>query len=211
VLSPRYGVGLTILTLAMVAFAASPHPGSFGTALALEPSPPAVVWHRRHCQRCVEHSGADHRCVKCGSIPGCGPQDGGGDASGGSSAEKATGCPTGGQASAPSQATAINDVDIYNSPVRPRKVIGMMPSGSNAAFLERHPDGWCRLDKLHLFDGTTGPGWIAEDHLAVSQQKVGDKFESAACYPFCRDKCEASFGYPSWDACVIECLETTHC
>ncbi len=37
-----------------------------------------------------------------------------------------------------------------------------------APFLEHHPDGWCKIDALKLFDGTTGPGWVAEDHLKIS-------------------------------------------
>jgi hypothetical protein len=63
------------------------------------------------------------------------------------------------------QVRANDDVDIYDSPVEPRKVIGMMEDDTSAPSLEHHPDGWCKIDTLKLFDGTTGPGWVAEDHL----------------------------------------------
>jgi hypothetical protein len=59
-------------------------------------------------------------------------------------------------------ATAKNDVDVYNRPVEPRKVIGMMRAGTGTNVLEYHPDGWCKLG-LKAFIGRSG--WVAADHL----------------------------------------------
>ena len=53
---------------------------------------------------------------------------------------------------------AKNDVDIFNSPVEPRNVIGMMNGGTKGTIVERHPDGWSK---------TQGYGWIANDHLGA--------------------------------------------
>jgi hypothetical protein len=53
---------------------------------------------------------------------------------------------------------AKNDVDIYNSPVEPRNVIGMMNGGTKGTIVERHPDGWSKIQ---------GFGWIANDHLGA--------------------------------------------
>jgi hypothetical protein len=60
-------------------------------------------------------------------------------------------------------ATAKNDVDIYNSPVEPRKVIGMMRGNSKAAVLGHHQDGWCQLQSPAPGVAT---GWVADDHLS---------------------------------------------
>ena len=54
-------------------------------------------------------------------------------------------------------ACANNDVDVYDSPVEPRNVTGVMSSRAKAAILERHPDGWWKLE---------GYGWVAQDHLS---------------------------------------------
>ncbi|MGD9502284.1 MAG: SH3 domain-containing protein [Methyloceanibacter sp.] len=51
---------------------------------------------------------------------------------------------------------AKNDVDIYNSPVEPRNVVGMMNGGTKGTIVERHPDGWYKIQ---------GYGWIANNHL----------------------------------------------
>lgn len=66
--------------------------------------------------------------------------------------------------SAPQQtATAKNDVDIYNGPGGQYKVIGMMRQGQKASVHQRHQDGWYEL-------GLPGArGWVAQDHLTVSQ------------------------------------------
>jgi hypothetical protein len=53
-------------------------------------------------------------------------------------------------------ACANNDVDVYNSPTEPRNVTGTMSSEAKAAILQRHPDGWWKLE---------GYGWVAQDHL----------------------------------------------
>ena len=42
-------------------------------------------------------------------------------------------------------ATAKNDVDIYNSPVEPRIVIGILRAGTGTSVLAYHRDGWCKL------------------------------------------------------------------
>lgn len=51
---------------------------------------------------------------------------------------------------------AKNDVDIFNSPVEPRNVVGMMNGGTKGTIVERHPDGWSKIQ---------GYGWIANNHL----------------------------------------------
>jgi len=58
-------------------------------------------------------------------------------------------------------ATASNDVDVYDSPVRPRKVIGSMQAGAKATVVDRHPDGWCKLKAV----AAGQDGWVAYDHL----------------------------------------------
>jgi hypothetical protein len=54
-------------------------------------------------------------------------------------------------------ACANNDVDVYNSPTEPRNVTGTIADGTKAAILQRHPDGWWKLE---------GYGWVAQDHLS---------------------------------------------
>jgi hypothetical protein len=51
---------------------------------------------------------------------------------------------------------AKNDVDVYDKPVEPRKVTGMMPGGTTGKITERHPDGWVKI---------SGYGWIASNHF----------------------------------------------
>jgi len=76
-----------------------------------------------------------------------------------------------GQASAPNgqgggtgnMTTAKEDVDVYDSPVEPRKVIGMMQGGAKAGVLGHHQDGWCQLQSPAA--GVTA-GWVADDHLS---------------------------------------------
>jgi len=64
-------------------------------------------------------------------------------------------------------ATAKDDVDIYNSPVEPRGVIGMMFGNTKGQVLEHHQDGWCRLDQFEKTEPPgIGSGWVAEDHLS---------------------------------------------
>lgn len=62
-------------------------------------------------------------------------------------------------------ATAQNDVDVYNSPVEPRKVIGMMRAKTKATIVGRHQDGWCQLRGV-ANDG--GDGWVPQDHLGIN-------------------------------------------
>ena len=54
-------------------------------------------------------------------------------------------------------ACANNDVDVYDSPVEPRSVTGMMAGGAKAKILQRHEHGWWKMD---------GYGWVARDHLS---------------------------------------------
>jgi hypothetical protein len=58
-------------------------------------------------------------------------------------------------------ATAKNDVDIYNSPVSPRKVIAMMRGGTQGRVLEHHVHGWCKLE----IPTSKVVGWVARNHL----------------------------------------------
>jgi hypothetical protein len=123
--------------------------------------------------------------------------------------ETSAGCISADQASPPSQVTANHDVDIYDNPIEPRQVIGMMEGDSSAPFLERHPHGWCKLDKLKLFDGTTGPGWIAEDHLKMSgAPKANEALQR--CTKLCESECLGMPDMP-WDECVKQCLVGTRC
>jgi hypothetical protein len=63
-------------------------------------------------------------------------------------------------------ATANNDVDIYDSPTVPRKVLAIMIAGTQGQILEHHPDGWCKLDKLQSKQPAgVVSGWVAQDHL----------------------------------------------
>ena len=61
----------------------------------------------------------------------------------------------------------VGGVDVYDSPVKPRKVIGIMAAGSGARILDYHPDGWCKLNLEAFPDAHDGRrvGWIAQDHL----------------------------------------------
>lgn len=81
--------------------------------------------------------------------------------------------PKGGAAPAPQEAKkpikpfgrvnsgcAKNNVDIYDSPVEPRKVTGMMRGGTPGKITERHPHGWVKI---------AGYGWIANDHFGKCQ------------------------------------------
>lgn len=61
----------------------------------------------------------------------------------------------------PKIVTAKNDVDVYDSPVIPRRVIAMMAGGTQSKFLEYHSDGWCKLD----IPTPKVIGWVAQDHL----------------------------------------------
>jgi len=56
---------------------------------------------------------------------------------------------------------ARNDVDVYDGPGGQFRVIGMMRGGTSARILQRHPDGWCRLQGV----AGGGDGWVAADHL----------------------------------------------
>jgi hypothetical protein len=58
-------------------------------------------------------------------------------------------------------ATANNDVDIYDGPGGNYNVIGMMRAGAKAGILEKHPDGWCKLQRVAM----GRDGWVAQDHL----------------------------------------------
>lgn len=112
-----------------------------GSAFAMMASPPTVHCSWLECKTCVEAEGmpdGSKRCVKCGWI----------------------GLECKGRASA----TIKNDVDVYDSPVEPRRVIGIMPGGQGQSteILEYHPHGWCRL---HLEAWGLGLGWIAHNHL----------------------------------------------
>jgi hypothetical protein len=60
--------------------------------------------------------------------------------------------------------TAKNDVDVYNSPVQPRRVTTMMRRGTQAVSTENHRDGWCKL--FYPPVGATVTGWVAMDHLS---------------------------------------------
>jgi hypothetical protein len=116
---------------------------SFSEAFAVKATPDTALCSPASCRTCLEyeHTESGHRCVKCTAIENCTP--------------------------ASRLAMVKDDVDVYNSPVEPRKVIGIMTAGSGAWILEHHPDEWCKLD-LTAFpfahDGS-GVGWIAEDHL----------------------------------------------
>jgi hypothetical protein len=64
-------------------------------------------------------------------------------------------------------AEAKNDVDVYDSPVKPRKKYKnyFIKEGKMGKVLERHEDGWCKLAGVAP-DG--GEGWVAEDHLKAA-------------------------------------------
>lgn len=67
-----------------------------------------------------------------------------------------------------SVATARNDVDVHEGPGGNFPVIGMMRANAKGAVLEKHADGWCRLD---LGNGSPRFGWVAEDHLRLPKNQ----------------------------------------
>jgi hypothetical protein len=69
--SLRCGLGLAILCAAIAGVVDQSPLGSFGIALATYNSPRTAICLRRYCRQCLEYSGADNRCLKCGPIPGC--------------------------------------------------------------------------------------------------------------------------------------------
>jgi hypothetical protein len=60
---------------------------------------------------------------------------------------------------------AKDDVDVFDSPVDPRQVIGMLPAGKTAKYLDHHPDGWTKLQGVA---NGGADGWVADDHLIVT-------------------------------------------
>jgi uncharacterized protein YraI len=64
-------------------------------------------------------------------------------------------------------ATAKNDVDVYEGPGGNFKIVGMMRKGNAATVVARHPDGWLNL-KLGVIGGV---GWVAADHLTVTERR----------------------------------------
>jgi hypothetical protein len=64
---------------------------------------------------------------------------------------------------------ALGDVDVYAGPDGTKyKVIGVLPSGQGGRILEQRP-GW-DLIAVHVpLAGNVNSGWIAVDHLAISQ------------------------------------------
>jgi hypothetical protein len=125
---------------------------SIGNAVAAKAALPSGYCSPSYCEVCVEreHTADGGRCLKCAM------------------ASTAL-CQT--KVSAPwtpvHYARAKDDVDVYNKPVEPRKVIGIMRVGSGTTILDYHPDGWCELDLAafpEAHDGS-GVGWIAHDHL----------------------------------------------
>jgi hypothetical protein len=58
-------------------------------------------------------------------------------------------------------ATAKNDVDVYNSPVQPRRVVAIMRRGVTGVVVGYHRDGWCQLD----ISAPDVVGWVAQNHL----------------------------------------------
>ncbi|MCP5265175.1 MAG: hypothetical protein H6934_03655 [Burkholderiaceae bacterium] len=61
----------------------------------------------------------------------------------------------------PHTASAKNDVDVYDGPGGNYRVIGIMRKGQNAAILQFHQDGWCKLRAV----AAGRDGWVARDHL----------------------------------------------
>jgi len=59
-------------------------------------------------------------------------------------------------------ATTKDEVDVYDSPVSPRHVIGSMIAFSRGRVLASHPDGWCKLQGVAA---GYRDGWVAQDHL----------------------------------------------
>jgi len=62
-------------------------------------------------------------------------------------------------------ATTKDEVNVYDSPVNPRHVLGTMIAFSKGRILASHPDGWCKLQGV-----APGykDGWVAQDHLKES-------------------------------------------
>lgn len=60
-------------------------------------------------------------------------------------------------------AFAKSEVEVYDQPVAPRKVIGTFPGTAGSSVLAYHPHGWCQLD---LGAWGLGKGWIAQNHLS---------------------------------------------
>ena len=119
-------------------------------AFAVVGEPPTVTCDPAQCQTCLEYSGPDNRCLKCTHIEGCLIDKGG----------PRSESPIG------REAEAKNDVDIYDSPVEPRNVIGMMRKGQQVPVVELHPHGWAKLKFPANSDFPGGGlGWVANDHL----------------------------------------------
>lgn len=127
-----------------------------GAALAVVASPPTVTCSADNCQTCLEYSGPGNRCLKCARIEGC-------------QIDKGGGLP---QSPIARYGRALNDVDIYDSPTQPRKVIGMMRRDQEGPVMELHPDGWAKLF-LRSSPGfrSGGNGWVAIDHLRLVIEK----------------------------------------
>jgi hypothetical protein len=126
------------------------------TAHAVIGEPPTVTCLPSNCETCLEYSGSDNRCLKCARIEGCAIDKGGR-------------LP---QSPFAKYGRAKNDVDIYNSPVEPRRVIGMMRTDEEAPLMELHPDGWAKLYLRATPDFQTGGnGWVAVDHLRFVIEK----------------------------------------
>jgi hypothetical protein len=121
-------------------------------AFATYAEPPTAICLPERCETCLEASGPEGRCVKCGPIEGCEINKGGGPRS---------------ESPIARDAEAKDDVDIYDSPVKPRKVIGMMREKQDAPVFELHPDGWAKLKLPASPDFGGGFGWVALDHLQL--------------------------------------------
>lgn len=67
----RCRLWLAFAGLGIGALSALPLAVSHGPALAVTATPPTVVCPRALCRQCLEYSGPDNRCLKCGHIPGC--------------------------------------------------------------------------------------------------------------------------------------------
>ncbi len=138
-----------LLALALGAVTGLLRVGSSHTALATVNKPPTVTCPAEECLTCLEYSGADNRCLKCGPIMNCGINK--------------TGLP---KSPIARYGRALHDVDIYDSPVQPRKVIGMMRKDQEGPVMALHPDGWAQLYLRASPDFRSGGnGWVANDHL----------------------------------------------
>lgn len=63
-----------------------------------------------------------------------------------------------------------HDVDIFDRPVAPRRVLGTMLAGANGRAVEHHQDGWCRLENIDRSDPPTlKAGWVADDHFTTGK------------------------------------------